>query len=451
MTSLTQRSTVERPTDDYRATPVRARSAREEEPQPGDAFAGSRYLRLVLVLGALVAIGALTIDSYLPALPTLTTDLSASDTQAQLTITGLLAGLALGQLIVGPLSDAIGRRKPLIAGLVAHAAMSVFCALAPSIGLLITARVLQGLAGAAVSVVAMAIVRDLFSGIRAAKLLSRLILVMGISPILAPSLGSALLRVTSWRGIFVFLAVVAALLIVLASLALPETLPRARRQPARISSSIAGYGRLFRDPTYLVMVAVAGLMFAVLFAYIGGSSFVLQEFFRLSPQQYGLAFSVTAVGLIIASQLNPLLVQRFTPLKVLRAGVIGGLSGSVLLLLTALTGFGGLFGFMVPLWLTVGFIGLTFPNAPAIALTRHGEAAGTAAAMLGSTQFLISGITAPLVGALADGTPVPMAAVMTGSAALSGLLIVLGRRRLAQADEIADEQAGSPDAVLAAH
>ena len=408
-----------------------------ESSMPGDRFVGRRYLQLVLVLGALVAIGALTIDTYLPALPTLTQDLSATDTQAQLTITGLLAGLGIGQLIVGPLSDAFGRRKPLLIGLVGHGLMSVLCAFAPSIEFLTVSRVLQGLAGAAVSVVAMAMVRDLFSGVRAAKLLSRLILVMGISPILAPSLGSALLRLTSWRGIFVFLAAVAALLIVLAAVALPETLPPARRAPARIKSSLAGYGRLFRDPTYLIMVAVAGLMFSALFAYIGGSSFVLQEFFRLSPQQYGLAFSVTAVGLIIATQLNPILIQRFTPIGVLRFGVLAGLVSALLLLGTILTGFGGLIGFMVPLWLTIACAGLTFPNAPAIALTRHGEAAGTAAAMLGATQFLISGISAPLVGALADGTPVPMAAVMVGGTALAAALMFIGRRSLRDAGEVA--------------
>lgn len=441
--------TVARSTDARPSAAGRPSQSQPVQGQPGDAYVGGRYLRLILVLGALVAIGALTIDTYLPALPTLTKELSATDTQAQLTITGLLAGLGVGQLIVGPLSDAVGRRRPLIIGLIAHALMSVLCSLAPTIELLTVARVLQGLAGAAVSVVAMAIVRDLFTGVKAAKLLSRLVLVMGISPILAPSLGSALLKLTSWRGIFVFLAVVASLLIVLAVLALPETLPPARRQPARISSSIAGYRRLLGDKTYLIMVAVAGFMFATMFAYIGGSSFVLQEYFHLSPQQYGLAFSATAVGLILATQLNPILVQRFSPLRVLRFGVFGALSSAVLLVLATSTGFGGLFGFMVPLWLTIGFGGLTFPNAPAIALSRHGESAGTAAAMLGATQFLFSGITTPLVGALANGTPVPMAAVMATAAGCAGLLIILGRRRLTQADEVADDVVSADPAALA--
>jgi DHA1 family bicyclomycin/chloramphenicol resistance-like MFS transporter len=199
---------------------------------PASTFVGRRYVQLVLVLGAMMAIGPLTIDTYLPALPQLSSEMGATDSQAQLTITGLLVGLGFGQLIIGPLSDAFGRRKPLLIGLGAHGGMSLLCAAAPSIGLLAVTRTLQGLAGAAVAVVVMAVVRDLFTGIRAAQLLSRLILVLGVAPILAPSLGSALLNVTSWRGIFVALALAAVALWLLAWRALPETLPAASRQPA---------------------------------------------------------------------------------------------------------------------------------------------------------------------------------------------------------------------------
>jgi len=263
---------------------------------PASTFVGRRYVQLVVVLGALMAIGPLTIDTYLPALPQLSSEMGATDSQAQLTITGLLVGLGFGQLIIGPLSDAFGRRKPLLIGLGAHGGMSLLCAAAPSIGLLAVTRTLQGLAGAAVAVVVMAVVRDLFTGIRAAQLLSRLILVLGVAPILAPSLGSALLNVTSWRGIFVALALVAVALWLVAWRALPETLPAASRQSASPRSSIRAYGRLFSDPMFLVMVAVAGLMFATLFAYVAGAPFLLQERYGLSPQTFGLAFSANAVG-----------------------------------------------------------------------------------------------------------------------------------------------------------
>jgi DHA1 family bicyclomycin/chloramphenicol resistance-like MFS transporter len=394
------------------------------------AFVGRRYLKLVVVLGALMAIGPLTIDTYLPALPQLSAEMGATDSQAQFTITGLLLGLGLGQLIIGPLSDAFGRRRPLLIGLAAHGMMSLLCAAAPSIGLLTVTRTLQGLAGAAVAVVVMAVVRDLFTGIRAAQLLSRLILVLGVAPILAPSMGSALLNVTSWRGIFVVLAAAAVGLWVLAWRALPETLPPVCRQPASARESLRAYGRLFTDPMFLVMVAVAGLMFATLFAYVAGAPFLLQERYGLSPQAFGLAFSSNALGMILMTQLNPVLVGRFGPVRVLSVGVLAALTGAVALLVTALADVGGLLGFMLPLFVVMSAAGLCNPNAPAIALSRHGNVAGTAAAVLGAAQFMIGGSIAPLVGALEDGSAMPLAAIIVGTTGLASGLFWAARRRM---------------------
>jgi len=393
-------------------------------------FVGRKYVQLVLVLGALSAIGPLTIDAYLPALPQLSAEMGATASQAQLTITGLLIGLGLGQLIIGPISDAVGRRKPLLIGLAAHGLMSLLCAAAPSITLLAVTRTLQGLAGAAVAVVAMAIVRDLFSGIRAAQLLSRLILVLGVAPILAPSLGGALLTVTSWRGIFVALALAAVGLWVLALVALPETLPVVRRQPGTLRGSLHSYARLLSDRMFVTMVLVAGLMFATLFAYISGAPFILQEMFGLSPQQFGVAFSANAVGLILMTQLNPILVKRYGPVQVVSVAVLIGLTSAVVLLGFAATGFGGLLGFMVPLWFVIASAGLCFPNAPAIALNRYGDSAGTAAALLGASQFMIGGGIAPLVGAFDNGTAVPMAAIIVGTTGLASALFWSARRQL---------------------
>ena len=317
-------------------TTMAEHALRSSEPDLADRFVGGRYVRLVLVLGALSAIGPLTIDTYLPALPELTAEMGATDSQAQLTITGLLVGLGLGQLFIGPWSDAVGRRKPLLIGLGVHGLMSVLCALAPSITMLAVTRTLQGIGGAAVAVVAMAVVRDLFSGIRAAQLLSRLILVLGVAPILAPSLGSALLTVTSWRGIFVVLAIAAVGLFVLAFVALPETLPP-RPSPARNRSAArcADTGPLLSDRLFVVMVLVAGLMFATLFAYISGAPFILQGLFGLSPQQFGVAFSANAVGLILMTQINPILVKRYNPVRVLSVAVLIGLTSALVLLATA--------------------------------------------------------------------------------------------------------------------
>ena len=395
-----------------------------------DQFVGRKYLQLVAVLGALMAIGPLTIDTYLPALPSLSSELGATDAQAQLTITGLLIGLGLGQLIIGPWSDAVGRRKPLLFGLAAHGLASLLCAVAPSIGMLITTRILQGLCGAAVAVVAMATVRDLFSGVRAAKLLSRLMLVLGVAPILAPSLGSTLLQLTSWRGIFAVLAVAAVALFALAWFGLPETLPPARRRPASVGGSLRSYAALFSDRLFLIMVGVAGSMFATLFAYVAAAPFVLQVIFGLSPQQFGLVFSANALGLIFMTQLNPILLRRFSPVQVLAAAVVIAFLGALALLATATTGFGGLLGLMVPLWFIVACAGLTFPNAPAIALSRHGNEAGTAAAMLGAAQFVIGGTVAPLVGILENGTPAPLAMIVVGTTGLAAALMLSAGRKL---------------------
>jgi len=403
---------------------------RASERPLADQFVGRKYLQLVVVLGALMAIGPLTIDTYLPALPSLSADLRATDSQAQLTITGLLIGLGLGQLIIGPWSDAVGRRKPLLFGLAAHSITSVLCAVAPSIGMLVATRITQGLCGAAVAVVAMATVRDLFSGVRAAKLLSRLMLVLGIAPILAPSLGSALLQLTSWRGIFAVLAVAAVTLFAVAWFGLPETLPPARRRAGSISGSLQSYAGLFSDRLFLIMVGVAGSMFATLFAYVAAAPFVLQEIFGLSPQQFGVAFSANAFGLILMTQLNPILLRRFSPVQVQSAAVVIASLSALALLATTTTGFGGLIGVMIPLWFIVTCAGLSFPNAPAIALSRHGEAAGTAAALLGAAQFVIGGAVAPLVGAFENGTPVPLAVIVVGTTSLAAVLLLSAGRRL---------------------
>lgn len=401
-----------------------APSPEESRAELGSYFVGRRYVQLVLVLGLLSAIGPLTIDTYLPALPELSSQLGATDAQAQLTITGLLVGLGLGQLVIGPLSDAIGRRKPLLWGLAGHAVMSVLCALAPSITLLAVTRTLQGVAGAAVAVVAMAIVRDVFSGIRAAQLLSRLILVLGIAPILAPSLGSALMTFTSWRGIFLVLAGTAVALFALAVFGLRETLPVHRRQAGTVRGSLRAYRTLFTDRLFVAMVLVAGLMFATLMAYISGAPFLLQGSYGLTPQQFGLAFGVNAVGLIVMTQVNPTLVRRYSPVGVLTGAVVVGFLSAVALLVTGITGTGGLWGFMLPLFFLVGAAGLGFPNAPAIALNRHGEAAGTAAALLGASQFLIGGLVVP------SSTSVPMAGVLLGTTGLALVIFAVVRREL---------------------
>jgi MFS transporter, DHA1 family, multidrug resistance protein len=384
-------------------------------------------LRLVLVLGSLIAVGPLTIDMYLPALPSITTGLATTDTAVQLTLTGTLVGLALGQLVIGPLSDAYGRRAPLLAGLAVHVLASVLCVVAPNIAVLGTLRVLQGLGVAASSVVALAVVRDLFTGTAFASLFSRLMLVMGAAPILAPTLGGAVLRWTQWRGVFVALAAFGVLLLAVAALRLPETLPPERRRPAGVRATLHGYGTLSRDRTFVGLVFVAGLSMAALFAYVAGSSFVLQDEFGLSEQEFAVAFGAGAVGLIAATQLNVRLLRRYTPQRILIGALTAGTAGGVLLVAFAATGAGGLGTLLASLWLVLASAGLALPNAPALAMSRHGEAAGTAAALLGAVQFGVGAVAAPMVGVLGNGRVAMAVVVLAGMTAATAVLVAVVR------------------------
>ncbi|HEV7964080.1 MAG TPA: multidrug effflux MFS transporter [Actinoplanes sp.] len=400
--------------------------APETRLSPGELMSPRQRLSLVLVLGFLIALGPLTIDMYLPSLPTISTDLGATAAAVQLTLTGTLAGLALGQLLVGPVSDAVGRRTPLLFGIAVHILASVFCVLAPNLAVLGTLRVLQGLGAAAAAVIAMAIVRDLFTGLPAAKILSRLMLVMGAAPILAPTLGGITLTWTSWRGVFVVLTLFGIAILTVTALALPETLPAERRRNGGVGGTIRDYGRLFSDRAYIGLILVAGLAMAAMFAYVSGSSFVLQEQYGLSQQQFGFVFGAGAVGLITATQLNVRLLSRWSPSQVLIGSLAGGAASGVVLLVFAATGFGGLPGVLVPLWLVLASAGLALPNAPALALSRHGEAAGTAAALLGAVQFGVGALAAPLVGILGTDA-VAMAIVIAGGmlSAITMLLLVV--------------------------
>jgi len=411
---------------------------------PGDLMTARERLKLVLVLGILIALGPLTIDMYLPALPTITGDLQATAAQVQLTLTGTLAGLALGQLLIGPVSDAVGRRTPLLFGVGLHILASVLCVVAPNLAVLGTLRVLQGLGAAAAAVVVMAIVRDLFTGMPAARLLSRLMLVLGAAPILAPTLGGIVLSGTSWRGVFVVLALFGVAIISVTALALPETLPAARRRNGGVVGTVRDYGRLFTDRAYLGLILVAGLSMAAMFAYVSGSSFVFQEQYGLSEQEFGFVFGAGAVGLIAATQLNVRLLRRWTPSQILITALGFGAAMGLLLLLFAVTGFGGIAGILVPLWLVLASAGLALPNAPALALSRHGEAAGTAAALLGAVQFGVGALAAPLVGVLGTGA-VPMALVIAGGMLAANLVLFAVARPWQLPVTVADP------AVAAAH
>ncbi|PRX18272.1 multidrug effflux MFS transporter [Actinoplanes italicus] len=391
---------------------------------PGEQLPLGRRFRIVLVLGLLTALGPLTIDMYLPSLPTITTDLLTSAAAVQLTLTGTLVGLAFGQLLVGPLSDAFGRRGPLLAGISVHVLASVFCVIATDVVTLGVLRVLQGLGAAAAAVVAMAMVRDLFSDLAAARLFSRLMLVVGVAPILAPTIGGLVLNWTSWRGVFVVLTVIGVTIASVSALVLPETLPAERRRNGGVLGTVRDYGRLLTDRVYVGLTLVAGLAMAALFAYVSGSSYVFQDDYGMSEQQFALIFAGGAVGLIGATQFNVRLLRRWTPQQIMSGALLAGVAFGLVFLVLALTGAGGLPGILIPLWLVLAMVGLAMPNAPALALSRHGEAAGTAAALLGAVQFGVGALAAPLVGVLGVGA-IAMAVVVFGGMLAATLVYFL--------------------------
>lgn len=397
---------------------------------PGDHYTGRRFAHLVLVLGLINALGPMSTDTYLPAMPSLARSLDATDAQAQMTLSAMMFGIAIGQLIWGPVSDALGRRGPMLAGLAAHAVMSLACGLAPNVWVLLGGRFLQGFVASAIGVAVTALVRDLFRGIRAAELLSRLALVTGLAPIIAPLVGSALLIFMDWRGVFIFLGVSAVALFVLAFVAQPETLPAERRIPMTWSDSAAAYRAVLSDKVYLAVAFSAGMNFAALFAYVAGSTFVLQDIFGLSAQRFGVIFASLSLGLTLASQVNPRLVRMIGPVRALMVAQYLLITGGALALVFAHFRLFGAMGFVAPMVLVMTAMGFAFPNAPAIALHRHGATAGTAAALLGSAQCVMGALATPLVGLLADGTSRPVPIVILATSLLALAVLVPVRRRL---------------------
>ena len=384
-------------------------------------------VRIILVLGALVALGPLTLDLYLPALPKIADDLGVSSSVTQLTLTGTLAGLAFGQLIVGPLSDSLGRRRPLIAGIVLHMFASLMCLVAPNIAVLGIARVLQGVGASAAMVVAIAVVGDLFVDSAAATVLSRLMLVLGVAPVVAPSLGAVVLLRASWHWEFAVLVVLAGGLLLLAALGLPETLPVEHRRPLSPRAVARTYVALLRDVRFVTLVLVAALGMSGLFAYISAASFVLQGRYGLGQQMFAIVFGAGAVALIGASQFNVVLLKRFSPQSIMVGGLAAAVLAGAAFVGLAVAQVGGLPGFVVPVWSSLAAMGLVIPNAPAVALSRHKEASGTAAALLGAAQFGLGAAVAPLVGILGN-DEVALAAVMTTGVVVALLALVTAGR-----------------------
>ncbi|MGP4050653.1 Bcr/CflA family multidrug efflux MFS transporter [Streptomyces sp. 2A115] len=417
--------------------PPGADPAREGLPE----YTGTRRsvgLLVTLILGGLTAVPPLSMDMYLPALPEVTDSLHASAATVQLTLTACLAGMALGQLVVGPMSDKWGRRRPLIAGLLVYIVATAVCAFAPTIELLVAFRLLQGLAGAAGIVIARAVVRDLYDGVAMARFFSTLMLVSGVAPIIAPLIGGQVLRITDWRGVFYILAVVGIVLTVVAWRWLPETLEPERRHSGGTVEALRTMRGLLADRAFTGYMLTGGFAFAALFAYISASPFVIQEIYGASPQTFSILFGVNSIGLVAVGQLNgKVLVGRVSMDKVLGVGlaIITAASAALLLMATGVFGEVGLVPIAIGLFVLMSAMSLALPNTNALALTRTRHAAGTASALLGTSSFLVGALATPLVGVAGEHTAVPMAVVqLVCSLVAVGCFMGLCRPRRRQAD-----------------
>ncbi|WP_405581911.1 multidrug effflux MFS transporter [Streptomyces sp. NBC_01190] len=372
--------------------------------------AEARPILLVVILAGLSALGPLSIDLYLPALPRLGDDLGGSASLSQLTITGCLIGLALGQVVAGPTSDRLGRRRPLLVGVAGYAAASLLCLVAPTVWFLIGARLLQGAMGGTAIVIARAVVRDLHQGAAAARFFGSLVQVSALAPVVAPLAGGALLQVLPWRGLFAVIAGLGVLLLIVVHQGLPESLPPQARRGEGPLALVAAFGKLAADRSFIGYALTGGLAFAALFTYISGSPFVIQEVYGLPRLAFAGLFAVNGAGIAVAGRIGSRLVDEHGPARLVRAGLriaaCGGLAvaGSLSL---------GLWTLLPGLFMVVASIGLILPNSMALALSqRPPRMAGTAAALMGLSQFLLGGLAAPLAGLAGSHTSAPMSLII---------------------------------------
>ncbi len=366
----------------------------------------------------LTALGPFTVDMYLPAFPAIQHQFGVDPAAVQLTLTGTMVGFAAGQLIVGPLSDKVGRKVPLIVAALVHIAASIGVAMAPDIIWLGVLRVIQGFGAASSGVVSMAMVRDLFGGRRLVKMLSRLALVNGLAPVIAPVLGSQLLAIMSWRGIFWVLAGYGILVSIALVVLIAETHPPARRlalqKPLR-----ERYRAVLSDRIYVGSLVVTAMNFTALFAYLSSSPFLFQQVYGMNPQQYGILFAINSVGVIVGVQTSAHMMHlgRWSPQWIIATALAGQIVLGAVIFGLSLAG-AGLWGTIIPLWFFIFCCALNFPAIQFLALANHGEEAGTAASLLGAVNFGVAGILSPIIGVLGVGSAEPMAGMMVVAALL---------------------------------
>ncbi|WP_292896379.1 multidrug effflux MFS transporter [Nitratireductor sp.] len=389
----------------------------------------TRFLRIALVLGLLTAVGPFAIDMYLPALPSIGADLDAGTVPVQMSLLVFFLSMGLAQIIVGPISDMVGRKAPLYAGLVVFIIGSIGSALASNIEMLIAFRFLQGLGASAGMVVPRAVVRDLHTGTEAARLMSLLMLVFSISPILAPLTGSMIIASLGWRAVFWSVTIAAVLGLFLLATALKETRPVEERKGSSLRTALAGYRFLLGDRKFMGLTFIGGFGISSFFVYLSNSSFVLIDHYGLSPTLYSVFFSMNAVAFFTMSQLTGRLTERYGLRRVVRLAVVSYATMIVAMLVVMASGLQSLWVLASFLFVGYGFLGLVIPTTSVLAMDDHGTIAGTASALMGTLHFATGALAMAVSGLFFDGTPLPMVTSIAVCAVLALALthLTLGR------------------------
>ena len=382
----------------------------------------------VLLLGSLTAFGPLSMDMYLPALPIVAVDLQTTTSLAQLSLTACLIGLAVGQLIFGPLSDIKGRRRPLVFTLIVYAIASVLCAFSTSIGVFIALRFIQGLTGAAGIVIARASARDMYSGKDLTKFIALLALVNGAAPILAPIAGGFVLNFSSWNAVFIILGIIGLIMFIAVTFFLPETLPEEKRSEGSMLTVVKTFGSLFKNRMFMGIACTQAFVMTSMFAYIAGSPFVLQNIYGVTPQQFSMFFALNGVGIIIAAQVTGRLSSTISEVKLLFTGVLISLIGSVLLVIVVWHELPLLIMTMA-LFLVVSSVGMVSTSSFSLGMQSQGNSAGSASAFLGLLPFVGGALVSPLVGIAGDTTTWPMGIIIISCSCIALLVFLLFVRK----------------------
>ncbi|MGG0671123.1 Bcr/CflA family multidrug efflux MFS transporter [Lederbergia citrisecunda] len=382
------------------------------------SLTGTKRLKLALLLGTLAAMGPLTIDMYLPSFPTIVTAFGTTPSLVQVSLTATLVGIGLGQLVLGPMSDVHGRKKPLVAALIVYLAASILCAFAPNIGLFIAARFLQGFAASAGIVISRAVVRDVYTGRELTKFFALLMLINNLAPIIAPLLGGGILAFSDWKGIFITLSIIGFLLVVIVVLRMEESLSHDMRVPNNLTQTLKNFQSLLKDRSFMGYALAQGFIMAGIFAYVAGTPFVYQTIYGVSPQLFSVLFGMNGIGLIIGSQVVGRLTGIVSEQRFLQTGLFISVTSGVLLLIAVLL-HGPLLTIVVPIFFFVASIGIISTSSFSLAMESQGHIAGSASALLGLLPFVLGSISAPLVGIAGEETAIPMGIIIFGTSIIA--------------------------------